>query len=460
MFSKGISRFSGQKLQNSLHRRNIFVAVNRKKKPVVTNADDAVKLINSGDSVYIHMAAAMPQQLVNAMTRRHKELRNVKIYHMHVEGQAPYLDRQYAESFTVNCMFVGANARKSVQEGNSGYVPVFFSEVPLLFEKKIIPIDVALVQVSPPDKHGFCSMGVSVDCSVTAVNEASKVIAQINPNMPRTHGAGILHESAFDAVVHVNDPIFEKQAEQPTPVEDKIGEHIASLIENGATIQMGIGSIPDAVLKCLIDHKELGIHTEMVSDGIIDLVESGVITNQHKKIHTGKNVCGFAVGTKRLYNYLDDNPQFYFDFIQHINNPHYIAQNPKVAAINSAIEVDMTGQVCADSIGGKIYSGVGGQVDFLRGASLSKGGKPIIALPSITKNGESKIVPWLKQGAGVVTTRAHVHYVITEYGIAYLYGKNLNERAEALIKIAHPNHREKLTQIWKSKWWLNKIQNF
>lgn len=410
----------------------------------VTTAEEAVQLINSGDRVFIHSVAAAPQHLIEAMTGRASELKDVEIVQLHTEGEAPYAKPEYRDSFYVNALFVGANVRKAVNEGRGDYIPVFLSEVPDLFRNNILPLDVALVQVSPPDKHGFCSLGVSVDASRAAVQTAGKIIAQVNPRMPRTHGDGMVHISRFDAVVQHEAPLPEHIPGEPTEAEKKIGENCAELIEDGATLQMGIGAIPNAVLKALTGHKDLGIHTEMFSDGIIELVEKGVINNRLKRRHPGKIVSSFLMGSQKLYDFVDDNPQVAMLDVAYVNDTAIIRKNPKVTAINSAIEVDITGQVGADSIGTYHYSGVGGQMDFIRGASLSEGGKPIIAMPSTTGRGESKIVPYLKQGAGVVTTRAHVHYVVTEYGIANLYGKNLNQRAKALAEIAHPDHREQL----------------
>jgi len=406
--------------------------------------EEAVGLIKSGSNIFIQTAAAAPQQLIKALTARAHELSDITVYQMHTEGEAPYANPEFADVFHVNCFFIGANLRKAVQEGRAQYIPVFLSEIPALFRKRTIEIDYALIHVSPPDEHGFCSLGVSVDIAPAALETAKHIIAQVNPNMPRTHGGGFIHKKYIDAMVEVDDGILEVEIGAPDDVTYKIAGHVASLIEDGATLQMGIGSIPNAVLSMLQNHKKLGIHTEMFSDGIIDLIESGVITGELKKKHPYKVVSGFMIGTKRLYKFVHDNPFIEMLDIGYVNETHVIRQNPKVTAINSAVEVDLTGQICADSIGPKMYSGVGGQMDFMRGASLSEGGKPIIAMPSITAKGESKITATLKPGAGVVTTRAHVHYIVTEYGIAYVYGKNLKERAEALIRISHPSHQERL----------------
>ena len=344
-------------------------------------------------------------------------------------------------------MFVSNSIRQDVNSGFADYIPVFLSEIAELFKRGILGLDVALVQVSPPDKHGYCSLGVSVDIARTAVNMAKYVVAQVNPQVPRTHGDSLIHASRFHAMVYANEPLHEASfGEKVGKDEMKIAEHIAGLIEDRSTLQMGIGAIPDAVLKALTKHKDLGVHTEMFSDGLIPLFESDVVNNKYKKIHPNTTVSGFALGSRKLYDYVDDNPAFEFLDIDYVNEPSVIKQNDKVVAINSAIEVDITGQVCADSIGIIQYSGVGGQMDFMRGAALSEGGKPIIALTSRTAKGVSRIVPVLKPGAGVVTTRAHVHYLVTEYGIAYLFGKNLRQRAKALIEIAHPDDRAALHQ--------------
>lgn len=410
----------------------------------ITSASDALKYVQSNDNIFIHTAVAAPIQLVKALTNRHKGLSNVTIYHLHTEGPAPYVKPEYSKAFHTKSFFVGANIRKAVETGEADYIPVFLSEIPHLFNRGIIPLDVALVQVSPPDKHGYCSLGVSVDGSRAAVNNAKTVIAQINPNMPRTHGDGIIHKSQIDFAVEVGDVLPEFPPADLADTELKIGRHCANLVDNGATLQMGIGLIPDAVLASLTNHRNLGVHTEMFSDGLISLLESGVVNNSKKKIHPNRTVASFLVGSKKLYDFVDDNPNVAMLDCAYVNDTAVIRRNPKVTAINSAVEVDLTGQVCADSIGTRQYSGVGGQMDFIRGASLSKGGKPIIALPSTTRKGLTRIVPYLKQGAGVVTTRAHVHYIVTEYGSAQLYGKGMRERAKALIQIAHPSHREEL----------------
>ncbi|MDX5324707.1 MAG: 4-hydroxybutyrate CoA-transferase [Bacteroidota bacterium] len=404
--------------------------------------EKAVEIIRSGHHVYIHTAAAAPQKLVDAMVGKADELKNVSIYHLHTDCDASYTDEKYEGIFEINSLFIGGNVRKATWTGRANYIPAFLSEVPGLFRKGIIHLDVALIQVSPPDRHGFCSLGVSVDATKAAIDVAKYVIAQVNPNMPRTHGDGLIHTKEIDAFVDSDDPIYEHHLPEPGEVEKAIGQHVAGLIEDGSCLQMGIGVIPNAVLQNLTNHKDLGIHTEMFSDGILPLVEKGVITNEKKRVHPGKIISGFAFGTRKLYDFMHDNPLVNMLDIAYVNDISTIRKNKRVVAINSAIEVDLTGQVCADSIGTRFYSGVGGQMDFIRGASLSEGGKPIIALPSVTGKGESKIVPILKPGAGVVTTRAHVHYIATEYGVANLYGKSIKDRIRALINIAHPDHRE------------------
>lgn len=408
------------------------------------SAEEAVKIIKSGDRVFIHSAVAAPQLLISEMAKRAEELEDVEIVKLHTDGPAPYAQPGMERHFRVNAFFVGGNVRKAVNEGRADYLPVFLSEVPGLFRKNILPIDVALIQVSPPDEHGFCTLGVSVDASLAAAKTAKMVIAQVNTYMPRTHGDGFLHVNELDFLVEGDMELPQMAFAEPGDVEMRIGRFCADLVEDGATLQMGIGGIPNAVLKALEHHQDLGIHTEMFAEGVIDLVEKGVITGMKKRIHPGKIVSGFVMGTRRLYDFIHDNPQVAMLDIAYINDTAVIRRNPKVTAINSAIEVDLTGQVCADSIGYTHYSGVGGQMDFIRGASLSDGGKPIIALPSVTSKGESRISAHLKEGAGVVSTRAHIHYVVTEYGVANLYGKNMRQRAKELIRIAHPDHRESL----------------
>ena len=410
---------------------------------VYKTAEEAISIIQPGNRVYVHGGAQTPVCLLKELARQAKRLKNIELVFISVYGNIEVIKPEYSDHFRVNSLFVSASIRSAVNEGKADYVPVFLSEIPELFKRKILSIDVALVQVSPPDDHGYCSLGVSVDIARSAVNTAEHVIAVVNPNVPRTHGDGLIHSSRFDSIVQCDDPLYEvRYGDKVGEIELKIGEKIATLIEDRSCLQMGIGSIPDAVLRSLTNHKDLGVHTEMFSDGIIDLFEKDIINNKYKQIHPNKAVTAFALGTKRLYDYVDDNPAFQFLDIDYVNDPHIIRRNNKMIAINSAIEIDVTGQVCADSIGTYQYSGVGGQMDFIRGASLSEGGKPIIALPSRTAKGVARIVPCLKPGADVTTTRAHVHYVVTEYGIAYLFGKNLRQRAKALIDIAHPGDRE------------------
>lgn len=408
------------------------------------SADEALKQVKPGDNIFVQTAAAAPQILVQALTDRHAELSDITIYHLHTEGIAPYVNPEYKDVFKTKAFFVGKNVRPALETGEADYIPVFLSEIPHFFNRGIIKLNVAMVNVSPPDKHGYCSLGVSVDASRAAVMNADIVIAQLNPQMPRTHGDGIIHSSRIDFAVEVDDPLPETHPAELTEAELAIGRNCASLIDDAATLQMGIGSIPDAVLASLTGHKDLGVHTEMFSDGLIDLLKSGVVNNSKKRIHPNRTVASFLFGSRRLYDFVDDNPNVAMLDCAYVNDTAVIRRNPNVVAINSAIEVDLTGQVCADSIGTRQYSGVGGQMDFIRGASLSPGGKPIIALPAATRKGVSRIVPFLKEGAGVVTTRAHVHYVVTEYGVADLYSKALRERAKALIQISHPDVREEL----------------
>jgi acyl-CoA hydrolase len=414
---------------------------------IITSLSTAVSEIKSGQRVFIHGSAATPILLVNALLARSSELKNVELVSISTLGDIDFLTPAKTGAFHINALFVSANVRKVIQQGYGDYTPVFLSEISRLFDKNILPIDVALVQVSPPDKHGFCSLGVSVDVARSGVRNAKKVIAQVNPNMPRTHGDGIIHISKIDIMVEASYDLPEVDYRNDIgECELQIGKYCAELIEDRSTLQLGIGAIPDAVLQSLSNHKDLGIHTEMFSNGVVDLLSKGVITNKFKKKHRGKIATSFAIGNRHLYDFVDDNPEFTFLEASYVNDGKVIRENPKVVAINSAIEIDLTGQICADSIGTLQYSGVGGQMDFIRGAALSEDGKPIIALGSVTGKGLSKIVPYLKEGAGVVTTRAHVHYVVTEFGVAYLYGKSLKQRAEALIKIAHPDHREVLAK--------------
>jgi acyl-CoA hydrolase len=411
------------------------------------SATEAVELIKSGDRVFIHGSAATPVHLAKALLNRHAELQNIELVSITSLGEIQFFNPAFAGSFFFNSLFVSSNTRQVANSDQGDYVPVFLSDIPRLFRKNILPINVALIQVSVPDNHGYCSLGTSVDIARAAVDTAGIVIAQVNPRMPRTHGDGFIHLDKIDALVWHEAELPEiNYSDTISPVTEKIGYNVASLVEDGATLQLGIGGIPDQVLRNLSSHKNLGIHTEMFSDGIIPLIEKGVINNSCKKLNRGRSVTGFMAGTRRLYDFVNDNPAIRVMDIAYVNDTSIIRQNPKVTAINSAIEIDLTGQVCADSIGTYQYSGIGGQMDFIRGASLSEEGKPIIALPSITSGGFSRIVPYLKEGAGVVTTRGHVHWVVTEYGITNLFGKSLKQRARELIRIAHPDQREALEQ--------------
>ena len=410
------------------------------------SAGKALSVIQSNQRVFMHGSACTPLYMMRELAKQSHRLQNVELVSITVFGDIEIDKPQYKDSFHINSLFVSASVRQAVNEGRADFVPVFLSDIPDLF-KSILKPDVSIIQVSPPDEHGYCTLGVSVDIARSAVSNSQYIIAQINPKMPRTHGDGAIHTSRFThCVFHEEELPQVDYAAKMGPDELTIGKYTAELIDDGSTLQMGIGTIPDAVFRSLHNHKHLGIHTEMCSDGIVELFEKDIIDNSRKKIHPYKAVTGFAVGTNRLYNYVNNNPAFAFLDIDYVNDPHVIRRNPKVIAINSAIEVDITGQVCADSIGSIQYSGIGGQMDFMRGAALSEGGKPIIALTSRTGKGVPRIVPFLKPGAGVVTTRGHVHYIITEYGVAYLYGKNLRQRAKALIDISHPDDREWLTK--------------
>ncbi|MFZ1705686.1 MAG: acetyl-CoA hydrolase/transferase C-terminal domain-containing protein [Saprospiraceae bacterium] len=413
----------------------------------IKTADEAVSVIQSGNRVVIHGSAATPLVLTEALGRRAPELKRVEIICISLHGDLKMIFDEYPNSFYFNALFTSANLRKVVNDDRGDYVPVFLSEISKLFKHSYLPVDYVLIHCSIPDKNGYCSLGVSVDIIKSASLSGKYIIAQINPKMPRTHGDSFIHVNDLNVIVEVNQDLPEtKYSGQANEVDVAIAKNCASLIDDKSTLQMGIGTIPDAVLKELMSHKDLGIHTEMFSDGILPLVQNGIITNKFKKKHKDKIVSSFAIGTRTLYDFIDDNPMFEFLESEYVNDSSTIAKNPKVIAINSAIEIDLTGQVVADSIGTYQYSGVGGQMDFIRGAALSEGGRPIIALPSTTSKGESKIAPFLKHGAGVVTTRAHVHYVITEYGVTNLFGKNLRQRAYALIELAHPNHREDLSK--------------
>lgn len=417
----------------------------------VTDPATAVSAVKSGNRIYLGSGAGVPQVLVRALMERAPELRDVEIVHILHFGEAPYVRPEYTGHFRHNALFIGANVREAVQAGRADFTPIFLSEVPALFRSGRLPLDFAFIQVSPPDEHGFCSFGVEVGCTKPAAEAARVVIAEVNRQMPRTLGDSFIHVRNIDVIVEVDYPLPEAPQGGSTPVHRRIGEIIAEMIPDGATLQLGIGSIPDAVLANLRHHRDLGIHTELFSDGVIELVEAGVITGARKTIHRGKVVAGFLFGSKRLYDFVSDNPIIELHPTDYVNDPFIIAQHENMVSINSALEVDLTGQVAADSIGHRFYSGVGGQLDFVRGAARAKGGMPIIALPATAKGGTiSRIVPTLKPGAGVTTTRNDVHYVVTEYGVAELHGKTVRERVQALIRIAAPQFREELTRQAKA----------
>lgn len=413
------------------------------------SAEEAVQLVQNGDRVFIHGSAATPLKLVSSLLARAGQIKDVELVAISTFGDIDWDKPEVKDSFYLNSLFVSANVRGWVNSDHGDYVPIFLSEIPTLFSDGYLPLDIAMVHVSPPDRHGYCTLGTSIDAALTAVRTAKKVIAQVNPKMPRTQGDGHVHFTKFAAMIWEDAALPEVDyGARIDEVAAKIGRNVASLIEDRSTLQMGIGAIPDAVLRSLTGHKGLGVHTEMFSDGVIPLIENGVVTNEFKKVRPGKVVTTFAAGTRRLYDFVDDNPVVVFMDVSYVNDTAVIRQNPKVVAINSAIEIDLTGQVCSDSIGMYQFSGIGGQMDFMRGASLSPGGKPIIALPSITNKGVSRITPLLKPGAGVVTTRGHVHYVVTEFGVVNLYGKNMEQRARLLISIAHPSQQEILERAF------------
>ena len=419
---------------------------------IYISEDLALAQVKSGDRVFIHGGAATPVCLVKALQKRHHQLKDVELVSITTLGAVNFDHPEFKGSFFFNSLFVSAATRAIANSEDGDYTPIFLSQIPQLFRRNILPIDVALIQVSPPDVHGYCSLGTSVDIAKSAVEVAKHVIAQVNPLMPRTHGDGFVHVSKINSMVWYNTDLPEvNYAGQLNEVTEKIGFNVASLVEDGATLQMGIGGIPDQVLKNLTTHQNLGIHTEMFSDGIIPLIANGVINNSKKKLNVGRSVTSFITGTRKLYDFVNDNPSIRVMDIGYVNDTSIIRQNPKVTAINSAIEIDLTGQVCSDSIGSYQYSGIGGQMDFIHGASLSEGGKPIIAIPSQTNKGISRIVPFLKEGAGVVTTRGHVHWVVTEYGMVNLFGKSLKQRAKALISIAHPNHQQILEMAYHQR---------
>ena len=410
------------------------------------SAAEAVKVVKSNDRVHLHSVAVTPHPLINALVERgkNKEFRNVRIQHIHTEGPAPYADKELEGIFQLESCFVGHNVRKQTQSGFADYIPVFLQETQRLIREGYLKVNVAMIQVSTPDKHGFVSLGTSVDATLAAVEKADTTIAIVNPNVPRAFGDAMIRINDIDLFVEDDSELI---AAEPGPISDtdrKIGRYVAELVEDGATLQMGIGAIPNAVLSMLGNHKDLGVHSEMFADGILPLVDKGVVNGKNKKIDKGKLVATFLMGSKNLYNFIHDNPGVAMQDVKYTNRVSVIARNPKVTAINSALQIDITGQVCADSIGTIHYSGVGGQIDFLRGASLSNGGKPILAMPSITNKGISKIAPILTPGAGVVSTRANIHWVVTEFGAVNLYGRTLQDRAKLLISIAHPDHQENL----------------
>lgn len=412
------------------------------------SVSEIIAFVKSDDRVFIHGGAATPLKLVQGLIEQADRLRNVELMHLHTMGLGEYADARFAKSFKITNFFVGSNMRGKVGHVGNDYLPCFLSEIPALFKSGRRPLDVALIHISPPDQHGYCSLGTSVDVVRSAINTAKIVLAQVNKQMPRVHGDGFIHMNQIHHYIEVDEAMPETKLPSLSADEKKIGSFIADLVEDGSTLQAGIGSIPDAALAALKNHKHLGIHTEMWSDGTLELIKCGAVDNSLKVVHPGKTVSAFIIGTKAVYDFIHDNPSVIQLDVDYVNTPHNIARNPKAVAINSAVEIDLTGQVCADSIGSRIISGVGGQMDFIRGASLSPGGKPIIALTSRTRKGISRIVSTLNQGAGVVTTRAHVHFVVTEYGVADLYGKTLQERAKLLINIAHPDDRELLSKSW------------
>jgi 4-hydroxybutyrate CoA-transferase len=420
-------------------------------------ADEAMRCVQSGMRVYIQPGCAEPETLVEALMRRGPHVRDVEIVHMMTMGCAPYVAPEMAGHFRHNAMFIGGNVRAAINEGRADYTPIYLSEIEGLFESGAMPIDVALIEVSPPDSHGFCSFGIGVDTTLTAAKCARRVIAQVNGQMPRTYGDSFIHVNDIDVVVESSRPLCAAPRPPATDLHVAIARNVASLIEDGAVLQTGIGGIPDAVLPFLSDRKDLAVHSELVSDGVIDLIESGVITGARKNFKPRKIILGFALGSKKLFDFVDNNPIFEFHPTAYTNDPGLIARNDNMIAINSALQIDMTGQVCSDSVGTQFYSGIGGQVDFIRGASRSKGGKPIIAISSTAKQGAiSRIVPMLSPGAGVVTSRGLIRYVVTEYGVAYLHGRSIRERAKALIEIAHPKFREELYEYCEKTKWLQR----
>jgi 4-hydroxybutyrate CoA-transferase len=415
------------------------------------SAEEAVQHVRSGERVFLHGAAATPAILLDALVARAKTLENVEIVHMHADGPAPHVAEAMEGHLRHRALFIGANVREAVNEGRADFVPIFLSDIPNLFSSGALPLDVAFIQVSPPDAHGYCSLGTSVDVAKAATESSRTVIAQVNTRVPRTLGDSFIHLDQIDWAVQANGPLLSHPAPSISPTEQRIGEYVADLVEDGATLQLGIGGIPNAALAAMGSKRDLGVHTEMFSDGLLDLVEAGVVTSAAKTLHPGKIVTTFLMGSQRLYDWVDDNPMIEMHPVDYTNDTAIIRRNAKMTAINSAIQVDLTGQVCADSMGTYLFSGVGGQMDFMRGAALSVGGKPIIALPSTARQGTvSRIVTTLAEGAGVTTTRAHVHYIVTEHGVAYLHGKSIRERAEALIGVAHPAFRDEL-RAWAER---------
>jgi 4-hydroxybutyrate CoA-transferase len=424
-------------------------------KEKLQTADEALRCVRSGTRVYIQPGCAEPEALVEALMRRAPKVYDVEIVHMMTMGCAPYVAPAMAGHFRHNAMFIGGNVREAINDGRADYTPIHLSEIEALFESGEMPIDVALIEVSPPDSHGFCSFGVGVDTTLTAARCARYVVAQVNDNMPRTYGDSFIHVSDIDAVVESSRPLCELKKPEVTGMHVAIARNVAGLIEDGAVLQTGVGGIPDAVLPFLSDRRDLAIHSELVSEGVIPLIENGVITGARKNFKPRKIIVGFALGTRRFFEFVDNNPIFEFHPTAYTNDPALIARNDNMVAINSALQVDLTGQVCSDSIGNQFYSGIGGQVDFLRGASRSKGGKPIIAISSTAKSGTiSRIVPMLSPGSGVVTSRGLVRYVVTEHGVAYLHGKSIRERARALIQIADPKFRAELYEYCERTKWL------
>jgi 4-hydroxybutyrate CoA-transferase len=429
-------------------------------KSKLRTADEALRCVVSGMRVYIQPGCAEPETLVEALIKRAPHVQDVEIVHMMTMGGAPYVAPEMAGHFRHNAVFIGSNVREAINDGRADYTPVYLSEIEDLFESGAMPIDVALIEVSPPDSHGFCSFGIGVDTTLTAAKVAKHVIAQVNDAMPRTYGDSFIHVTDINLVVESSRPLCAMKRPEITDMHVAIARNVAGLIEDGCVLQTGIGGIPDAVLPFLMDRKDLGIHSELVSDGVMPLIEAGVITGARKNFKPRKIILGFALGTRDLFEFIDNNPIFEFHPTAYTNDPALIARNDKMVAINSALQVDLTGQVCSDSIGNYFYSGIGGQVDFLRGASRSKGGKPIIALSSTAKKGTiSRIMPMLSPGAGVVTSRGLIRYVVTEFGVAYLHGKSIRERAKALIEIAHPKFRDQLYEYCEHTKWLQRPQS-